>query len=212
MSIVKTEQILCTNCQKSSNYHIWSSININEDIHLFNDIMDQKLFQWRCPYCEEYYHIYYPCLYHDIQKKFMVYFLPHGYQEVQKELNEFKVSTVFQLYTMRLCNDIFAFREKIKVLTSNINDKGIEIMKLVLLQKFINEDKDSVMNIYYHDEYQDQYIFILTGKDNSTETISVVKDAYKDILSGVTYIDFNITEGEFLNIDINWAVKQLNKS
>lgn len=212
MSIVKTEQIICTQCNHPSDYLLWSSINVNDDSHIYNEIIEQKLFEWVCPNCGEHFHIYYPCLYNDVENKFMVYFLPDGYEGVQEELNEFKVSTLFTSYTMRLCSDFFSFREKIKVLTSKINDKGIEIIKLVLLQKFINEDENSVVNIYFHEEHEDQFIFIIVGKDDSVETISVVKEAYVDIIENTHNIDFNIEEGEFLNIDIQWAIEQLKSA
>ena len=73
---IKTESIAaCSRCGNRTQLTIYKSINTAEDPSLKEKVRDGSLFLWKCPSCGQSNLARYDTLYHDPDKKLMVWLL-----------------------------------------------------------------------------------------------------------------------------------------
>ena len=63
-------------CGAKTTARMWSGINAEVNPNLRLSVLDESLFDWRCPQCGYEAMLAYPCLYHDKGRRFMIYILP----------------------------------------------------------------------------------------------------------------------------------------
>ena len=85
----------------------------------------------------------YPCLYHDISNQFMVWLWPEEEQPPRAQFDPLAG------YTLRIVDSLNSFREKINILERGLDDRTVEIMKLLLFAQ-LNRDLD-VVELLFHE-------------------------------------------------------------
>ena len=131
MSKFRDQTMICPSCHQPATYRQWDSINADLDPELRKEILSGKIYNWNCPHCGRLYKVLSPTLYHDMKRKFMIYFDPRR----PKEGDGFtlppdkKYIKFFKDYTYRSAFDFNDFREKIIQLESGLDDRIIELMK-----------------------------------------------------------------------------------
>lgn len=83
MSKRKSVKITCPKCKKESDYQIWESINVQIDPDMKEKVLNGEAFLFKCPDCGEEVYVFYSVLYHDMQKKMMIYLLPDDEKEIK---------------------------------------------------------------------------------------------------------------------------------
>ena len=137
MSEISIHQIPCPSCGHTSEFKRWDSINVDLNPEMREDAKSGAIFMWRCPHCGESFVVPYATLYHDMKRKMMVYYLPsrpeggEGFN-VRSGRSHFKMDGE---YTYRFTYEIEDFMEKIAQLESGLDDRVIELLKLVMTGK-----------------------------------------------------------------------------
>ena len=73
----KAEKIVnCPMCRVRSTVNIPISVNTVSDPDVRGKIMDESFFLWKCKKCGMNSKMLHPLLYSDVERKFMVYFIP----------------------------------------------------------------------------------------------------------------------------------------
>jgi hypothetical protein len=72
----KDAEISCPKCGARNSMAIWDVLNTSADGDAKEDLLNGKINYFQCGSCDFRSFIPYPLLYHDVQKKFVVYFLP----------------------------------------------------------------------------------------------------------------------------------------
>lgn len=62
-------ELVCPECNEKFNVDIFTSINVQMDKDMKNRVLSGKLFDMECTHCHSKFHIPYPVLYHDMEKK-----------------------------------------------------------------------------------------------------------------------------------------------
>lgn len=137
MSEISIHQIPCPSCGHTSEFKRWDSINVDLNQEMREDAKSGAIFMWRCPHCGESFVVPYATLYHDMKRKMMVYYLPSrpeggGGFNVSSDRFHLKMDGE---YTYRCTYEIEDFMEKIAQLKSVLDDRVIELLKLVLTGK-----------------------------------------------------------------------------
>ena len=86
-------ELVCPECNEKFNVDIFTSINVQMDKDMKNRVLSGKLFDMECAHCHSKFHIPYPVLYHDMEKKLLIQFTD------EKELDHYTYSS-----SGKLCN------------------------------------------------------------------------------------------------------------
>ena len=76
MSTEISKEVICPGCGARVAARMWTGINAEVNPNLRAQVLDETLFDWKCPQCGHEATLAYPCLYHDKGRRFMVYVLP----------------------------------------------------------------------------------------------------------------------------------------
>ena len=111
-------------------------------------------------------------------------------------------------YTLRVTDSLNTFREKINILERGLDDRTIEIMKLLLFAQ-LNRDLDVVELLFHElDERTGDFRFVAVLSDGAEQYAAMPGTAYQRLHADVeTYL--YTPGGEFSRIDMTWAHQAL---
>ena len=209
MAMVDIKQLHCPQCNATNHIHIYKSINAQADVYLRDKILSGRLFDFYCPYCEYRARLYYPCLYNDVQNKFMVYFIP----KVEKgQMFERMVEREFEnmpKITKRVVSTFNEFREKIIIFEAELDDMAVELTKSAVAgavhKKFNVDTKEGYLSVYNKENNIIGFTFFL-GKNQEVYTQTTKLDAYKKSWNIVSRLGKKERSMRgFIKIDRAWA-------
>ena len=76
MSEKEIKRIKCPKCGALHDFEIWVRINTDLDPVLGKKVKSGELFRTTCPFCGQKIDVVYPCLYHEMENKVMIYYAP----------------------------------------------------------------------------------------------------------------------------------------
>ena len=74
MEKVIEKNVTCPKCQGAGKFNVYSSINSVQDPELTEKLKNLSLFDYTCPHCNARVTFDYGLLYHDMNKKIMIYY------------------------------------------------------------------------------------------------------------------------------------------
>lgn len=129
MSLSEEQPITCPGCTATSVARIHRSVNVTTDPALKEQLLTGRLFTFACPSCGRASRVVHPELvYHDMRR---------GYLLQMDALGKFDAASLRGLVgslppVTRVVRDSNALLEKVKVLDAELDDRVIEVLKLVL--------------------------------------------------------------------------------
>lgn len=96
-------ELVCPECNEKFNVDIFTSINVQMDKDMKNRVLSGKLFDMECAHCHSKFHIPYPVLYHDMEKKLLIQFTEEKELEPIKKILDH--ANVGEDYTVRIVDD-----------------------------------------------------------------------------------------------------------
>lgn len=192
----------CPHCKNERDREVLQSINIDLKPEMRAKINDLSCFEWSCPICGRKSLVIDPCLYHDMSNQFMVWL------QMDEKLPDEAAFDPLSGYTLRTVETINAFREKIKILELGLDDRAVEIMKLILSMQ-IARSMDLV-ELLYHDfeERTGKFTFVAVLGDGGEQYIQMNGDTYAKIAFDVNERLFTSNKN-FAKIDFDWATEAL---
>lgn len=144
MSMSSIQKINCPQCDNPQDFEIWESVNVKLDPNLKEKILNRHLLAFKCNKCGQKTVFVYPLLYHDMDKKFMIYLVPEDeYNEEQFEKLDFGIPEFLaKLYQYRIVFSIDELIEKILIFDEGFDDKVMEIFKGWLLPQEITDESE----------------------------------------------------------------------
>lgn len=107
-------------------------------------------------------------------------------------------------YTLRLVDSLNAFREKINILERGLDDRTVEIMKLLLFSQ-LNRDLDVVELLFHElDERTMDFRFVAVLSDGAEQYAAMPGAVYQRLHEDVENYLYT-PGGDFARIDMNWA-------
>ena len=135
MSRAVQESVKCPSCQAESAFSMWTSLNATLDPDRKRQLLDGELFRFKCAGCGSETPIVYPMLYHDMERRFMIWMCPPDASGRSLDPTEAGVHASGQKegYTTRRVTSVNDLLEKILTFDSKLNDLALEMIKLALL-------------------------------------------------------------------------------
>lgn len=190
--------ITCPHCQAETDHKVHDHINIDRNPELRAQVQDLSCFRVKCPNCGETVLVVHPCLYHDMANQFMVWLWPEEGEAPKAQFDPLAG------YTLRMVDSLNAFREKINILERGLDDRAVEIMKLLL---FTQLDRDlDVVELLFHewDERTGDFRFVAVLSDGAEQYAAMPGMVYQRLREDVeTYL--YTSGGDFTKIDMAWA-------
>lgn len=190
--------IICPHCQAETDHKVLDHINIDRNPELRAKVQDLSCFRVQCPNCGETVLAVHPCLYHDMANQFMVWLWPEEGQAPRAQFDPLAG------YTLRRVDSLNAFREKINVLECGLDDRAVEMMKLLLFAQ-LNCDLD-VVELLFHalDERTGELRFVAVLSDGAEQYAAMPGAVYQRLREDAeTYL--YTPGGDFTVVDMAWA-------
>lgn len=190
--------ITCPHCQAETDHKVLDHINIDRNPELRAKVQDLSCFRVQCPNCGETVLAVHPCLYHDMANQFMVWLWPEEGEAPHAQFDPLAG------YTLRRVDSLNAFREKINVLECGLDDRAVEIMKLLLFTQ-LNRDLD-VVELLFHalDDRTGELRFVAVLSDGAEQYAAMPGATYQRLREDVEV--YLYTPGDdFAVIDMAWA-------
>lgn len=152
MSLISKANAKCTHCGATQEIEVYDSINTNLDPGLKKKVENGSLFMWRCPTCQASNLVLYPTLYHDPDKKLMLWYTPEDNEKVQRQIKDAeeavnKMSSLssndtLNKYTLRRTSNVGDLIEKVLISNAGLDDLVVELCKFVTKMEMKNPDLD----------------------------------------------------------------------
>lgn len=130
MSTCISRDVGCPQCGAISKRQMWIGIGVSANPELRRKILNETLFDWKCPECGYRAQMEYPTLYHDKERQIMICLLPNG--DLSSVENMADGYSQLSQVKKRLVTSLAALKEKILIFESGLNDIGVELVKLAL--------------------------------------------------------------------------------
>ena len=194
-------KVSCPACLEESEFGICSFIDICKDPDLKESIFNRDIFRFSCSECGEEILVAYKCTYLDTDKNFMVALLDTDSTDAAIEAKD---------YTLRLVRSINEFVEKIALMEDGIDDRIIELYK-IMLEDQLEEDRpgSEILGIFYAGQNPDDrslmFYIITQNAENVRAVLSF--DTYEAIVKQFDQNPNMAKPGNEINRE--WAVRTL---
>jgi hypothetical protein len=125
MSSTSVRSITCPRCKRQQNFTVWESVNVSVDPALKNKLLCGELNKSICAGCGHVTLILYSMLYHDMEKRLMIWFLP-GEESLGSARATEKLLPFFKRRIVRSLEELF---EKIRIFDLGLDDRVVEMLK-----------------------------------------------------------------------------------
>ena len=206
MSVNTKKHLPCPKCGQMSDVTVWNSVTVKSEPDLKNDILQGKVNFFECGTCGYRALMPDPMLYHDEDKKLIMSFSPIDDDikaqefltkmcETSKESGELKK---LEGYNLRFVTDINALMEKILIFDSGLNDKVIEVIKLMILSQDIEKSSQRVCRFGKKDGDKLEFM-VRDNKEGQLYTCDVPTDTYDTVYK-------NVMESGIKPYSFNWEM------
>ena len=166
-------------------------------------VEDLSIFEWTCPNCQKTSLVLHPCLYHDVANEFMIWFAPDG--EIQDNTTDF---SQLDHYTLRTTHTPNEFREKVNVLERHLDDRALEMTKLILIMQLSRDNVDVVDVVFHSIDTSGRFVFVLVHPDGAEQYLRLPPTTYQKLAQDGREYLYTPTHS-FLTIDLNSAKDSL---
>lgn len=149
MSINLKQSVKCPECEQMSEITIWSSITAKDSPDLKRDLLSGKVNMFKCPSCSHTALMPHPMLYSDEDAKLMISFSPTNdvvlkdkmFEKVKESSAKSGELEKLEGYNLRFITDYNELLEKILIFDNSLNDKAIEVIKLMILSQDVDKSE-----------------------------------------------------------------------
>lgn len=190
---------------------VYRSINVSENPEYKDAVRSGSVFMWRCPECGTPNLVCYEMLYHDPDRKMMLWLLPDETLEAKASEMAAIEKAVESMgdYTLRRCADVGSLMEKLLLAEAGLDDIVMELVKWVTRREMAEKDPSMAgvpMKFYKTgDDGSGRYIVLSFPKDGAMVGCTVGWNVYEDCLSIVSGSGGKLTPGKgFALVDSDW--------
>lgn len=209
MSKRNSNEIKCQNCGKENTVIMWSSLNGDLDPEAKQALINGTLFLFECKHCHHQANVVYaPILYHDMKHEAMVWFVSQdSIDEAQEAFQSIDGKGMgMQAYRKRIVTNPAALREKAIIFENGLDDRVIEIIKLIHLFRIWEDHPDAKIQEAFFMIRDEKYVLAFFGE--KTMVAEFDQDLY-DKVSKEHVEAFCDANGEAMLIDRRWAQARL---
>lgn len=213
------EFIACPVCNHLGSFTTYQSINATLEPKFKQQIIDWELFKFYCLTCGESSVVCYETLYHDMENRLMLYYIPAMVNREQKKarieemFNQIKqvegdrYSNFFDTYNFRIVSDMESFIEKVQIFDADYDDRIVELMKFVLAPKAEEDIQFSYDHMAFTKVGDDNYRFMFIQEKRAVASLKFSKEMYEHFESEYA----TILDDQYF-VDEAWAYRTVARN
>jgi predicted RNA-binding Zn-ribbon protein involved in translation (DUF1610 family) len=221
MSSKEVQRIRCPKCGAEHDFAIWTRINTDLDPDLDKKVRSGELFRTVCPSCGQQIDVVYPCLYHQMKNKVMIYYAP-GREAMAKAAEAFEdgleeagekrsFDARKEGYRNRVVGSLYDLQEKIAVFASGLDDRVVEICKVLIGSELQESQPDAAFDdLLYYRSGSGEDRLALMKESNAFASISLPGDIYEEVKR--RYQPLIDQYGNETIIDMEWVMNSVTKA
>lgn len=184
----------CSKCGAENIGNRWNSLNAQTSPKAKQELLKGDLFKFECKLCGHANICNYSMLYHDMDKKFMVYYVLNQkeYEKVLKNLSKMGIPSDYRFRIVFSHNELI---EKVLIFEQNLDDRIVEMVKSIYREKtwiMFPSIEINGMHFIINNLYKRQLV-VLSDKSYSVnfdqELYDELANTYKDKLEEKCIID-----------------------
>ncbi len=205
MTETEAVKVCCPACVETGQFTKYKKIDINKNPELREKIFSRDIFKYKCPECGEEILISYDLIYMDEENKYVVCLVSGASDD--ENLNRFSLDG----YTLRIVRTINAFIEKVAMLEDGVDDRVIELYKLLFEEQFEEQRPQSkLLGVFYagKDVSSDKLRFFFIADDGENCETTLGLDTYRNLYEHFISTEFADDNASEINSD--WATDALS--
>ena len=206
MSIPMNITVNCSKCAHPIQATAFQSLNTNYADNIAKRIISGDLFEVKCPKCGDISHLHYDMLYHDINRKAMIWLINKDTEKYETRVAEARSTNVIPYKTTRIVEDMNALREKVACLESNRDDRIIELCKVFMAYNLLNQRPGfDFRNAFYTTSNAGELVFLYDneGEELVCELTDKIYDYFSDLYFNSNY--YKTFDDNYAIVDFAWA-------
>lgn len=217
MSIERKTAIVCPKCKKKGEFTVWNSINASFDPQAKIQLINGEIFRYRCPKCGEIINVNYELLYHQMDENPSFICLALSEKSAKKNIEQFEKMTdengagvLPDEYRFRIVSSYNELREKIMIFDRGLDDRTIEVMKLIMAAGFKDNMPDvRIQEIRFNVSMDNVDFFSVFLEDGSVHQAEFPRQLYDEIDKAVKT---NLEDGNKMYlVNAQWAAANLKR-
>jgi hypothetical protein len=192
MTKVSTEELVCSECGLEQLFTVYDSVNVSLNSDYKEKIINGELTVFTCDACGYQVEVIYQLLYHDMDKKLMIWMDPDGLLDSNEhDIREFLYGILDESYQYRIVSTREEMVEKILIFDDDLDDKPLELLKCYIRETHLSNGDDPYQTVLYFGgrdfiESEGEVILInkLSGPDQKAFRVPIGK--YQEIKEGYT--------------------------
>ena len=202
MSVISVK-IKCPTCLEEKTAEIKNVFDRNDK----ELVLGRDMFRFKCAKCGNIIKMLYDCEYIDEEKKFaIVYFSRYS---LNKNLE--KIKSIFDKisngYIKRAVFSANELKEKIKIFDAGLDDRAIEICKIIYKNRLSETEKTHVIRNVYFGVNDGEFQIIIQFDDNRLKVIKLSRELYSQVLKMVDENLKGVADSNEIVINKEWALK-----
>lgn len=211
MSICKTAVVTCPECKKDFEVVYWDSLNGNLNPKEKEKLLEGNLFKYKCEHCGNIIPVFYNVLYHDISNQAMIWFsdeenVDKVYEGIELAKSQFSDVYADGDYKFRIVFDHNDLREKALIIDNGLDDRVIEIIKIMYEVMGEKDYSNEEIKKMYFDIDNGEYILVFFLKSGGILTSKISEDFYNMIENKYRNTIEEKSENEYV-INRAWAIE-----
>ena len=219
MSETHIKKMACPRCGKESDFVVWDSINTLQNPEMKAKVRSGDAFVFECPHCGSKTQINYTTLYNQAEDHVMIYLVTKDSDKAIEIVDQMmgkdgKVlpfeRVLSKEYTKRVVINPDQFKEKLLILDAGLDDRIVEIMKMMMIAVLSMKEPDTQIREFLFDRGKDgEFKFTLNLGNGRWGSTGYSQALYEHVKS-----DFKKELEEEKNpimVDSKWAFHVMEK-
>lgn len=217
MATRRMVNVNCPHCSKESSFTMWQNIDSVEDPMLKQQIIDGTILDFKCPYCDYSVALHYDLLVNLRDDGVMLHMIANpedaaklpGLIEEQEKMLPVEAQAAARLYVQRIVPDLATLREKILIFDADLDDRVIELMKVVYSGQFAAQRGFEPAHVFFDVNEKGERVFELYSDDDILATAPVDKDLYNSLQHAPKRKLKAIRKDRVYFVNKEWALKSV---
>ena len=144
--ITDEDIIVCPECDHEQTITICPSVNVTTDPEMREKVLSGDLFMFTCDQCGFCGYAGYPFVYEDKETNggFLIYLEPECEDREVGVEGDIADQVIYRERPMRLVADVNALKEKVFIFEAGLDDRVIELFKVLTLAKMQDDEPDMI--------------------------------------------------------------------
>lgn len=118
----------CPRCSAVQPFRAWQTVNTRISPEAAAQVLDCSLFLFQCQKCGAQAQLLHPLLYHDMEKRLMIYLMPPGSEDSKATLEQMKGGAMAE-FQLRIVESPEELAEKVRLFECGLDDRIVDLFK-----------------------------------------------------------------------------------